>query len=80
MRMEAVECARTGSVSDPHVILEEITKIYELKGDAIESIRSISFEVERGGFVSILGPSGCGKSTLLMMLAGIIPASWEAVS
>ena len=75
MRMEAVECVRTGSVSDPHVILEEITKTYELKGDAIEAIRSISFEVEHGGFVSILGPSGCGKSTLLMMLAGIVPAS-----
>jgi NitT/TauT family transport system ATP-binding protein len=75
VRMQAVESAKSQSTADPHVVLDKITKTYELKGDAIESIRSVSFQVERGGFVSILGPSGCGKSTLLMMLAGIVPAT-----
>jgi NitT/TauT family transport system ATP-binding protein len=75
VRMQAVESAKPKSIRDPHVVLDKVTKTYELKGDAIESIRSVSFQVERGGFVSILGPSGCGKSTLLMMLAGIVPAT-----
>ncbi len=58
-----------------HVVVHEVSKTYKLKQDEIESVRSLSFEVGRGGFVSILGPSGCGKSTLLMMVAGIIPPS-----
>jgi NitT/TauT family transport system ATP-binding protein len=57
------------------VVVTDLRKSYELRGGAIETIRSASFEVKRGGFVSILGPSGCGKSTLLMILAGIIPPS-----
>lgn len=38
----------------------------------LEILRSISFTVRPGEFVSILGPSGCGKSTLLMILAGLL--------
>ena len=75
MRTQAVGSANLQMTGDPHVVLNDITKTYELKGDAIEFIRSVSFQVDRGGFVSILGPSGCGKSTLLMMLAGIVPAT-----
>jgi len=61
--------------SPAHVVVTDLSKTYELREGAIESIRKVSFEVECGGFVSILGPSGCGKSTLLMILAGIIPSS-----
>jgi spermidine/putrescine transport system ATP-binding protein len=35
------------------------------------AVRSVSFEVEKGRFFSILGPSGCGKTTLLRMIAGL---------
>jgi spermidine/putrescine transport system ATP-binding protein len=34
------------------------------------AVDSLSFEVARGSFFSILGPSGCGKTTLLRMIAG----------
>jgi NitT/TauT family transport system ATP-binding protein len=73
--MQDVESARSRSSAEPHVRLEGVSKTYEVRGDAIEAIRGISFHVEHGGFVSILGPSGCGKSTLLMMIAGIEPAT-----
>jgi NitT/TauT family transport system ATP-binding protein len=43
--------------------------------DRLEAIRSVSFDVKAGEFVSILGPSGCGKSTLLAMIAGLVPAT-----
>jgi spermidine/putrescine transport system ATP-binding protein len=36
------------------------------------AVDSLSFEVPRGSFFSILGPSGCGKTTLLRMIAGFI--------
>jgi len=35
------------------------------------AVNSVSFEVEKGRFFSILGPSGCGKTTLLRMIAGL---------
>ncbi len=36
-------------------------------------IESLSLEIARGNFASIVGPSGCGKSTLLNIIAGIEP-------
>lgn len=34
-------------------------------------LKSISFSVEEGEFLSVLGPSGCGKTTLLRILIGL---------
>lgn len=34
-------------------------------------LKSISFKIEDGEFVSFLGPSGCGKTTSLRMVAGL---------
>jgi len=42
---------------------------------ALEALRDIDIEVERGGFVSVVGPSGCGKTTFLRIVAGLEPAS-----
>ena len=36
------------------------------------AVDTLTFNVERGSFFSILGPSGCGKTTLLRMIAGFI--------
>lgn len=32
----------------------------------------LSFNVEKGEFVSVIGPSGCGKTTLLKIIGGLI--------
>ena len=42
---------------------------------ALEALRNLNIEVERGGFVSVVGPSGCGKTTFLRIVAGLEPAS-----
>ena len=34
------------------------------------AVRSVSLDVRRGEFLTLLGPSGCGKTTLLRMIAG----------
>ena len=41
--------------------------------DGTEAVRSATFSVKRGEFVSVVGPSGCGKSTLLRMASGLSP-------
>lgn len=47
----------------------EIKNVTKKFGD-FTAVDSVSFDVEDGGFFSILGGSGCGKTTLLRMIAG----------
>src|SRR3989338_720984 len=60
----------------PVLQVEELSKSYrQIGGESTLAIGEISFQVEKGEFVSLVGPSGCGKTTLLMCIAGLIPAS-----
>lgn len=36
------------------------------------ALKSVSFDVHDGEFLTILGPSGCGKTTLLRILIGLL--------
>ena len=36
--------------------------------DGKDVLKTISFTVHEGEFLSVLGPSGCGKTTLLRIL------------
>jgi putative ABC transport system ATP-binding protein len=38
---------------------------------AVEALRGISVEFQRGSFTAIMGPSVSGKSTLMHILAGL---------
>jgi putative ABC transport system ATP-binding protein len=53
--------------------LQNIEKVY--RTDTVETLalNSISLEVPKGEFLSIMGPSGCGKSTLLNIM-GLLDA------
>ena len=51
--------------------VKNICKTYQAENGEIESLRNISFDVNRREFISIIGPSGCGKSTLLSIIAGL---------
>ena len=60
-------------------------KVLELRGVAKDfpghrAVDSVSLELERGGFYSLLGPSGCGKTTTLRMIGGFEqPTAGEVV-
>jgi putative ABC transport system ATP-binding protein len=53
--------------------LQDIQKVY--RTDAIETLAlsSISLDIAKGEFLSVMGPSGCGKSTLLNIM-GLLDA------
>lgn len=59
--------------------VEGIDKAFINNGKNKEVLKNISFEVEKGQFISLLGPSGCGKTTLLTIIAGFQKADSGAI-
>lgn len=53
--------------------LKNIEKVYRTSTVETLALNSISLEVAKGEFLSIMGPSGCGKSTLLNIM-GLLDA------
>jgi multiple sugar transport system ATP-binding protein len=57
------------------VVLDNVWKIYEQRGKAVEAVRDLTLDCADGEFLAIVGPSGCGKSSTMRMIAGL-----EAIS
>jgi len=44
-------------------------------GNPVQALSSVSLDIAKGEFLTIVGPSGCGKSTLLRLVAGLADPS-----
>jgi len=53
----------------------EISKRFGAGDAAVDALRGVSVDFERGSFTAIMGPSGSGKSTLMHILAGLDSAT-----
>ncbi len=51
-----------------HVILKDVTKIYD---NDVHAVEKADFQIPDESFTVLVGPSGCGKSTILRMIAGL---------
>ena len=50
------------------MVVERVCKRF----GALEVLKDVSFQVEKGEVVTLLGPNGAGKSTLMRILTGIL--------
>jgi putative ABC transport system ATP-binding protein len=62
-----VEAALNGKVVEAH----DLVRRYGEGATAVEALRGVSIDVERGQLEAVMGPSGSGKSTLMHTLAGL---------
>jgi putative ABC transport system ATP-binding protein len=53
------------------VRVQDVHKVYPLGQTEVKAVNGVSFEIERGDFISIAGPSGSGKSTILNLIGCI---------
>ncbi|MFW5695641.1 MAG: ABC transporter ATP-binding protein [Alkalispirochaeta sp.] len=56
----------------PELELRDVSFSYHTATGDIQAVDSLSLEIARGQFVSMVGPSGCGKSTVLRLMAGFL--------
>lgn len=52
--------------------IRNITKKYKKGADIFTALDDVSFDVEKGDFITVTGHSGSGKSTLLHAVGGLI--------
>ena len=66
-----MELSQNGDRDGAVVTANEITRRYGEGDTAVDALRGVSLDVERGQLTAVMGPSGSGKSTLMHILAAL---------
>ena len=53
------------------VVAADVARRYGEGETAVDALRGVSVDIERGRLTAVMGPSGSGKSTLMHILAGL---------
>ena len=58
-------------MTQPIIHVEDVHKRYGEGAAAVEALRGVDLDIQRGQLAVLLGPSGSGKTTLLNLIGGI---------
>ncbi|XP_026936312.1 cholesterol transporter ABCA5 isoform X2 [Sagmatias obliquidens] len=72
---ETVEPVSSEFIGKEAIRISGIQKTYRKKGENVEALRNLSFDIYEGQITALLGHSGTGKSTLMNILCGLCPPS-----
>ncbi len=53
---------------EPLIVVQHLVKNFVMGETVVHALQGVSFEIQRGAFVTVMGPSGSGKTTLLDIL------------
>lgn len=56
------------TMAEPIIQIKSLKKVYRLGGETVVALQSVSLDIQKGDFISIIGPSGSGKSTFMNMI------------
>ena len=63
------------------IMLDNIGMVYKTTdGRDVTALTSVSLDIKKGEFISLLGPSGCGKTTLLRIMADLLQPTQGAIT
>ncbi|MFN2472173.1 MAG: ABC transporter ATP-binding protein [Gaiellaceae bacterium] len=62
---------RAGTANGAVVTAHDVVRRYGEGDAAVDALRGVDLEVERGRLTAVMGPSGSGKSTLMHILAAL---------
>ncbi|XP_053425645.1 cholesterol transporter ABCA5 isoform X3 [Nycticebus coucang] len=72
---EIIEPVSSEFIGKEAIRINGIQKTYRKKGEHVEALRNLSFDIYEGQITALLGHSGTGKSTLMNILCGLCPPS-----
>ena len=67
-------------MNTPIILANNLSKTYGRGAKAVEAVRGIDLQVEKGQIFGLVGPDGAGKTTTIQMLCGILTPSGGAAS
>src|SRR3954466_3462788 len=59
------------AADDAVITARHVVRRYGEGDTAVDALRGVSVDIERGRLTAVMGPSGSGKSTLMHILAGL---------
>lgn len=76
----AVNRAKAVGAGGPLIKVLDVSKTYMMGETEVSALKSVSFNIPKGGIIALMGPSGSGKSTLLNLIGALdVPSAGKVI-